>query len=163
MGIVSLDGRDMLVVSVARVGRSFAHLVCCPGPTERAAKRCPGSAKLTIPHRAFARPGRPADPVRQRILYRQDRRRDRYGPGRLSPALFEGAARDGRCQSRGRAHRVGAAPVAGPTATQIHWWGTASPMRSARGRWARSSPRSRSTAAAARCGRANSPSPMIAG
>src|ERR1700730_16619135 len=35
--------------AAARDGRSFARLLRCPAPTERAAKRCPRSAKLTMP------------------------------------------------------------------------------------------------------------------
>jgi hypothetical protein len=51
-GIVSLSGRGMLVVSVARklgLGNSFARLSCCPAQAERTGKRRPRSTKLTIP------------------------------------------------------------------------------------------------------------------
>jgi hypothetical protein len=54
-------------------------------------------------------------------------------------------------------------PRRGPTAAAASLPGAASPTPSARGRWWRSSPKSRSTAIPARCGHANSPSPMIAG
>ncbi len=52
VGIVNLDGRGMLVVSVARrLGSEGPLLAYCVAPalTERAAKRRPGSAKLTKP------------------------------------------------------------------------------------------------------------------
>jgi hypothetical protein len=52
VGIVNLRGRGMLLVSVARQlgsGNSFARLLCCPAQAERAGKRRPRSAKLTMP------------------------------------------------------------------------------------------------------------------
>jgi hypothetical protein len=51
-GIVNLSGRGMLLVSVARQlgsGNSFASLLCCPLKPSGAGKRCPRSAKLTMP------------------------------------------------------------------------------------------------------------------
>jgi hypothetical protein len=47
--------------AAAPVGRFSARLLCCPAPTERAAKGCPGSAKLTMPLilMASAAPGAP--------------------------------------------------------------------------------------------------------
>ena len=76
--------------------------------------------RLAIAHRASARPGRPADPVRQRILHRRDRRRDRRRPGRLPPALSEGTARHRRRQGGGRARQVGAAPLAAARPQRRH-------------------------------------------
>ena len=75
---------------------------------------------LAVAHRASARPGRSADPVRQRILYRRDRRRDRRRPGRIPAALSEGAARHRRRQGGGRARAMGPAAVAAARPQRRH-------------------------------------------
>ncbi len=120
-------------------------------------------ARLAAAHVAPARSGRPADPLRQRILHGRGGGGARRRSGRVPPAARQGSARHRGDQGRGGEVGLAVAAVAaqGPDRQQGHRprHRLLAAQRHAR---ARSSPRSTSTARPARSGRASSPSPTTA-